>query len=197
MSLQVPNQAAGIGSQWYLIHLAMIDQLKAFLHDMLTDIVEQLNSYNNTHAGGVERNKILLKSSAWFISGACFLYLISPNRRCKALSSRGKNDSWLHFVWRTFPASTISLSLDLCFFFHVDSMDWLKLNCLHSSILFIPQSNLPSIWIFSLMVWSVCWHLGFERNTLKCNPCRKKGNTVLYCYECIYFSYQRSWKNTS
>ena len=36
------------------------------------------------------------------------------------------------------------------------------------------------------MVQSVCWHLGFETDILKCNVCRKK--TVLYHFECIYFS---------
>ena len=61
-------------------------------------------------------------SNDWFIGGACGLDLILQNQRCKAPSTCGKNDSRLHFVWRTFPASTILLSLDLCFL-HVDSVD--------------------------------------------------------------------------
>ena len=85
------------------------------------------------------------------------------------ISSHKTRDAGL----RTFPASTMSLILDLCFF-HVDSVDWLKLNCLHKSTAFTPQSNLPSISIFSLVVWSVCWHLGFETDMMKCNVCRKK-----------------------
>ena len=125
----------------------------------------------------------------------------------QALSTCSKNDSQLCFMLRTFPASTISLSLDLCFF-HVYSVDWLKLSCLHSSTAFTPHSNLPSISIFSLMVQSVCWCLDFETEILKCNACGKKENTEFYIIlnafishveavntkhnryikECIYFS---------
>ena len=116
------------------------------------------------------------------------------------------------FVLRTFPASTISLSLHLCFF-HVDSVDWLKLNCLHRSTAFTPQSNLPSISIFSLRVQSVCWHLAFESDILKCNAERKTqfyiiSNAFIFHVErveridhrdikqCTYFSKRcrRSWK---
>ena len=117
--------------------------------------------------------------SAWLIGGACGLDLISQNQRCRALSTCGKNDSRLRFVLRTFPASTISLSLHLCFF-HVDSVDWLKLNCLHRSTAFTPQSNLPSISIFSLRVRSVCWCLAFERDILKCNAERKTQSFISF-----------------
>ena len=123
------------------------------------------------------------------MGGACSLDLISQNQRCRALSTCGKNDSWFRFVCRTFPASTISLSLHFCFF-HVDSVDWLELNCLHRSTAFTPQSNLPSISIFSLMVRSVCWHLGFETDILKCNTVYvERKHRVLYHFECIYFSH--------
>ena len=77
----------------------------------------------------------------------------------------------------------------LCFF-HVDSVDWLILNLLQTSTAFKPQSNLPSISIFSLQcsvsmltlrlwqtfshfsVLSVCWCLGFDTDILNAN--RKK-----------------------
>ena len=102
------------------------------------------------------------------------------------------------FCVENFAALTILLSFDLCFF-HVDRVDWLNLNCLHSSTAFTPQSSLPIISIFSLMVWSVCWHLGFEGDILKCNACIisnafishvKAVNTKdnRYIKECIYFS---------
>ena len=97
----------------------------------------------------------------------------------KTRDTCGKNDSRLRFVLRTFPASTISLSLHLCFF-HVDSMDWLKLNYLHRSTAFTPQSNLPRISIFSLRVLSVCWCLAFERDILKCNAERKTQSFISF-----------------
>ena len=79
------------------------------------------------------------------------------------------------------------------YFFHVDSMDWLKLNCLHRSTAFTPQSNLPSISIFSLMVRSVCWHLGFETDILKCNARRKKTQSFISFRMHLFFSCRSSW----
>ena len=117
----------------------------------------------------------------------------TKNQRCNALFTWGRNDSWLCFVWRTLPVSTISLSLSFCFF-HGDSMGWLKLNCLHHSTAFTPQSNLPSTSIFSLMVWSVCWHLGLERDILKCNACRKKENTEFYMVSNVFISHVKGLK---
>ena len=111
--------------------------------------------------------------SDWLIGGACGLDRISQNQRCKALSTWGRKDSRLRFWLRTLPASTISFSLALCFF-HVDRVDWLKLNCLQRSTAFTPQSNLPSISIFSLRVRSVCWRFTFERNILSVGKKWKK-----------------------
>ena len=68
-------------------------------------------------------------SSDWLIGGVCGLDLISQNQRCNALSTWGRNDLQLHFWLRTLPASTIYFSLAL-YFFHVDRVDWLKLNSL-------------------------------------------------------------------
>ena len=99
-------------------------------------------------------------SNAWLIGGACGLDLISQNQRCNALSTWGRNDSRLRLVSRTLPSSTMPFNLLLCFF-HVDIVDWLKLNCLHRSMALTPQSNLSNIWIFSLSVRSVCCLLGF------------------------------------
>ena len=85
------------------------------------------------------------------------------------------NDWWMGgacgFWLSTLPASTILLILPLCFF-HVDSVDWLILNLLQTSTAFTPQSNLPSIFIFSFSVLSVCWCLGFDTDILNTN--RKK-----------------------
>ena len=81
----------------------------------------------------------------------------------------------------------------ISFFFHVDSVDWLKLNCLHRSTAFTPQSNLPSISIFSLMVRSVCWHLGFETDILKCNARRKKTQSFISFRMHLFFSCRGSW----
>ena len=111
--------------------------------------------------------------SDWLIGGACGLDRISQNQRCKALSTWGRKDSRLRFWLRTLPASTISFSLALCFF-HVDRVDWLKLNCLQRSTAFTPQSNLPSISIFSLRVRSVCWRFTFERDILSVGKKWKK-----------------------
>ena len=105
--------------------------------------------------------------------GACSLNLISQNQRWRALSTWGRKDSRLRFWLSTLPASTISLILPLCFF-HVDSVDWLILYLLQTSTAFKPQSNLPSISIFSFSVLSVCWCLGFDTDILNAN--RKKHN---------------------
>ena len=70
-----------------------------------------------------------------------------------------------------------SLILPLCFF-HVDSVDWLILNLLQTSTAFKPQSNLPSISIFSFSVLSVCWHLGFDTDILNTN--RKKHGVFIW-----------------
>ena len=107
-------------------------------------------------------------SNDWFMGGACGLDLISQNQKCRALSTWGRKDSRLHFWLSTLPASTISLILALCFF-HVDSVDWLILNLLQTSTAFKPESNLPSISIFSFSVLSVCWRLGFDTYSLNTN----------------------------
>ena len=107
-------------------------------------------------------------SNDWFMGGACGLDLISQNQRCRALSTWGRKDSQLRFWLSTLPASTISLILALCFF-DVDSIDWLILNLLQTSTAFKPESNLPSISIFSFSVLSVCWRLGFDTDILNTN----------------------------
>ena len=201
-----------------MIRMSEVSKVKKYMYVVCTRLMSEVLKVTNVqnvilvfiHIGGVERNShnvAFWTSNDWFIGGACGLDLISQNQRCRALSTCGKNDSWFHFVWRTFPASTIPLSLHLCFF-HVDSVDWLKLNCLHKSTAFTPQSNLPSISIFCLMVRSVCWHLAFDRDILKCNAWIKKENTEFYIIlnafishvkgveridhryikECVYFS---------
>ena len=135
-------------------------------------------------------------SSAWLSGGACGLDRISQNQRCKALSTWGRKDSRLRFWLRTLPASTISFNLALCFF-HVDRVDWLKLNCLQRSTAFTPQSNLPSISIFSLRVRSVCWHLALDRDILNV---RKKWNKqrfysfLMHLFLMSKQSMQKRWK---
>ena len=136
-----------------------------------------------------DKNVAFWTSNDWFIGGACGLDLISQNQRCRALSTWGRKDSRLRFWLSTLPASTISLILPLCFF-HVDSIDWLILNLLQTSIVFKPQSNLPSISIFSFSVLSVCWRLGFDTDILNAN--RKKHG--VFIFECIYFSCRRRWR---
>ena len=116
-------------------------------------------------------------SNAWLIGGACGLDLISQNQRCNALSTWGRNDSQLRLVARTLPSSTMPFNLLLCFF-HVDIVDWLKLNCLHRSMALTPQSNLSNIWIFSLSVQSLCCLLGFA--ILISNA--KEGKRTLYIW---------------
>ena len=127
--------------------------------------VEDVKDDKNTH------NVAFWTSNDWFMGGACGLDLISQNQRWRALSTWGRKDSRLRFWLSTLPASTISLILPLCFF-HVDSVDWLILNLLQTSTAFKPQSNLPSISIFSFSVLSVCWCLGFDTDILNAN--RKK-----------------------
>ena len=125
-------------------------------------------------------------SNAWLIGGACGLDLISRNHRCSALSTCGRNDSRLRLVSRTLPSSTMPFSLLRCFF-HVDIVDWLKLNCLHRSMALTPQSNLFNISIFSFNVRSVCCLLGFAIFTIS-NAKKEKQHYIYGKIECIYFS---------
>ena len=123
-------------------------------------------------------------SNAWLIGSACGLDLISQNQRCNALSTCGINDSRLHLVSRTLPSSTMPFNLFLCFF-HVEIVDWLKLNCLHRSMALTPESNLFNISIFSFSVRSVCCLLGFDI------VMQKEEKQTRYIYgksKCIYFS---------
>ena len=113
-------------------------------------------------------------SNDWLSGGACGLDLISQNHKWSALSTCGRKDSWLRLVLRTLPASTISCNFVLCFF-HVDSVDWLKLNCLQMSTPLTPQSNLHKMSSFSLSVRPVCCRLGLEKDMVYCNV------MVLYC----------------
>ena len=142
-------------------------------YSRLNDIhVEDVEDDKNTH------NVAFWTSNDWFMGGACGLDLISQNQRWRAVSTWGRKDSRLCFWLSTLPASTISLILPLCFF-HVDSVDWLILKLLQTSTAFKPQSNLPSISIFSFSVLSVCWHLGFYTDILNTNR-KKQGVFILF-----------------
>ena len=66
-------------------------------------------------------------------------------------------------------------------FFHVNRVEWLKLNCLLIFIPLMPQSNLYRMSSFSLSVQSVCCHLGLERDILKCTAV-----CILYKYKKKY-----------
>ena len=109
-------------------------------------------------------------SNAWLIGGACGLDLISRNQRCNALSTCGRNDSRLRLMLRTLPSSTMPFNLFLCFF-HVDIVDWLKLNSLHRSMALTPRSNLFNISIFSLSVRAVCCLFSFS---ILIDTCKRK-----------------------
>ena len=110
-----------------------------------------------------------LLNKQWLIDGGNMWlrsHFTKPKMQCPP--NWGRKDSQLRFWLSTLPASTISLILALCFF-HVDSVDWLILNLLQTSTAFKPESNLPSISIFSFSVLSVCWRLGFDTDILKAN----------------------------
>ena len=92
--------------------------------------------------------------------------------------------SRLCLVSRTLPSSTMPFNLFLCFF-HVEIVEWLKLNCLLRSMALTPESNLFNISIFSLSVWLVCCLLGFDI------VMQKEEKQTRYIYgksQCIYFS---------
>ena len=94
-------------------------------------------------------------SIAWLSGGGFGRDLMSVNQRCNALSTCGRKDSRLRFIFSTLPASTISLSLFLCFF-HVDKVEWLIAYFLHILTPLTPRSNSLRILIFSSNVRSVC-----------------------------------------
>ena len=145
--------------------------------------VEDVKDDKNTH------NVAFWTSNDWFMGGAWGLDLISQNQRWRALSTWGRKDLRLCFWLSTLPASTISLILPLCFF-HVDSVDWLILNLLQTSTAFKPQSNLPSISIFSFSVLSVCWCLGFDTDILNAN--RKKHGVFILFWMHLFFMLKTS-----
>ena len=128
----------------------------------------------------------LLMSNCWLMGGACGLDLKLQNQICNALSTCGRKDSRLRLVLRTLPASTMSFSLDLCFF-HVDKVDGLKLNSLQIFTPLIPQSNLCKMSSFSFSVRSVCWRLGLEKDILLCTVphWHKRQKTAIYS-ECSF-----------
>ena len=128
--------------------------------------VKHVKQVKNTYYVAFSTSTCLLSSRV------CGLDLIVPNKMCNALLMLGRNDSHLCFVSSTFPTSTTSFNFDFCFF-HVNSVDWLKLYVLHTSTTFMPYSNLLKFSRFSLSVQSMCCSLGLEQDIFLC--------TVLNC----------------